>query len=190
MQGGKRPAKSSNHRGGALRWCHRNIFLQESGAALIEKQCATFLLAVLLCPAALATTEANDPSHPSDIIGHVQNLTGTVAIVRGSAVVAPIAAGAPLYRGDVLRTGKPGAAGVVLTDDTTISLGSGSEIALNDYVFVPKDGKFSLVVKMIKGTFAYVTGQIVKLSPESAQVQTPDATIAVRGTKLLIHIEE
>jgi len=42
---------------------------------------------------------------------------------------------------------------------------------------------------MIKGTFSYITGQIVKLAPDTAQVHTPDATIAVRGTKLLIQVE-
>ena len=141
------------------------------------------MLLASLCVPALAAGEV------SDTIGHVQHLTGTASVVRDSAIV-PLTAGAALYRGDVVRTGKPGAAGVVLTDDTTISLGSGSEIALNDYVFQPKDGKYALVLKMVKGTFAYVTGQIVKLSPESAQVQTPDATIAVRGTKLLIQIDE
>lgn len=149
----------------------------------MQKQFCTFLLAALLCLPAMAAREA------SDVIGHVQQLTGTATVARDSGVT-PLAAGAALYRGDVLRTGKPGAAGVVLTDDTTISMGSGSEIALNDYIFQPKDGQFALVLKMVKGTFAYVTGQIVKLSPESAQVQTPDATIAVRGTKLLIQIAE
>lgn len=128
-------------------------------------------------------------SEPNHVIGHLQNSKGLVSAVREGAVV-PLAIGSALYRGDVLRTSQPGAAGVVLTDDTTISMGSGSEIALNDYVFQPKDGQFSLALKMVKGTFAYITGQIVKLSPESAKVQTPDATIAVRGTKLLIQIEE
>ena len=150
---------------------------------MITQPLATFALAALLSLPAMASPES------SDIIGHVQHLTGTASVVRDSAAV-PLTAGAALYTGDVVRTGKPGAAGVVLTDDTTISLGSGSEIALNDYVFQPKDGQFALALKMIKGTFAYVTGQIVKLSPASAQVQTPDATIAVRGTKLLIQIEE
>lgn len=140
----------------------------------------------MLCAPALATGGA---SEASEAIGHVQHLTGSASVLRNSAVL-PLAAGAPLYRGDVVRTGKPGAAGVVLTDDTTISMGSGSEMALNDYVFQPKDGQLALALKLIKGTFAYVTGQIVKLSPASAQVQTPDATIAVRGTKLLIQIEE
>lgn len=141
-----------------------------------------FLLAALACMPATARES-------SEVIGHIQHLTGAASVLRDSVVV-PGVAGIALYRGDVVRTGKPGAAGVVLTDDTTISLGSGSEIALNDYAFQPKDGKFALALKMVKGTFAYVTGQIVKLSPESAQVQTPDATIAVRGTKLLIQIED
>lgn len=163
-----------------------NIFAEEIEVALTHTKSWAFLLAALLCLPAMAAMAARESS---DIIGHVQHLTGTASIVRDSAVI-PLAAGAALYQGDVVRTGKPGAAGVVLTDDTTISLGSGSEIILNDYVFQPKDGKFALVLKMVKGTFAYVTGQIVKLSPESAQVQTPDATIAVRGTKLLIQIEE
>lgn len=126
---------------------------------------------------------------PGGVIGHIQHLTGTASVVRDNAIVA-VAAGAALYRGDIVRTGKPGAAGVVLTDDTTISLGSGSEIALNDYTFQPKEGKFGLALKMVKGSFAYVTGQIVKLAPDSAQIHTPDATIAVRGTKLLIQIED
>lgn len=144
--------------------------------------CAFFLAALLCLPAVAAPAS-------SEAIGHVQHLTGTATVVRDNSALA-LAAGAALYKGDVVRTGKPGTAGMVLTDDTTISLGSGSEIALNDYAFQPKDGKFALAVKMVKGTFAYVTGQIVRLSPESAQVQTPDATIAVRGTKLLIEIAE
>ena len=89
----------------------------------MQKEFCAFLLAALLCMPAMAARE------PSEIIGHVQHLTGTASVVRDSAVV-PLTAGAALHKGDVVRTGKPGAAGVVLTDDTTISLGSGSEIAL------------------------------------------------------------
>lgn len=149
----------------------------------MPKNHCTFLLSALLCLPAMAAPATGE------IIGHVQHLKGTASVVRSSAELA-LAAGAALHKGDVVRTGKPGAAGMVLTDDTTISMGPGSEIALNDYVFQPRDGQFALALKMVKGTFAYVTGQIVKLSPESAQVQTPDATIAVRGTKLLIQIAE
>lgn len=122
-------------------------------------------------------------------IGHLQNLSGSATVDRAGAAL-PAAAGMVLLQGDKLRTGRPGAAGVVLTDDTTIALGSGSELVLDNYAFAPQEGKFSLALKLMKGTFSYVTGQIVKLSPEAARVQTPTATIAVRGTKLLIEVQE
>jgi hypothetical protein len=140
-----------------------------------------FLIAMLFAQPVLA-------SQSVDKIGHIQNLEGTASILRDGTTLAG-AAGAALYRGDLVRTGKPGAVGIVLTDDTSISLGSGSELSLNDYAFDPKESKFALAIRMIKGTFSYISGQIVKLAPDSAQLHTPDATIAVRGTKLLIQIK-
>ena len=141
-----------------------------------------FLIAVLVSAPAIA-------QQPDETVGHIRNCEGLASIQRGGTTL-PGAAGAPLYRGDLIRTGKPGAVGIVLTDDTTISLGSSSELFLNDYAFEPKEAKFALALRMMKGTFSYITGQIVKLAPDTARVQTPDATIAVRGTKLLIEIKE
>jgi hypothetical protein len=95
-----------------------------------------------------------------------------------------------VYRGDVVRTGKDGSMGIVLTDDTTISLGPNSELAIKEYAFDPKEGKFALLARMAKGTFVYLSGVIAKLAPNSVHLEIPDATIAVRGTKLLIEVQE
>ncbi|HEY9209841.1 MAG TPA: FecR domain-containing protein [Methylotenera sp.] len=143
---------------------------------------SAFLITMLFVEPALARQSV-------DKIGHIQNLEGTASILRDGTTLAGVA-GTALYRGDLVRTGKPGAVGIVLTDDTSISLGSGSELSLNDYAFEPKESKFALGIRMIKGTFSFISGQIVKLAPDSAQLHTPDATIAVRGTKLLIQIKE
>jgi hypothetical protein len=43
---------------------------------------------------------------------------------------------------------------------------------------------------MVKGTFAYISGLIAKLAPDAAQLLIPDATIGIRGTKILVHVEE
>lgn len=125
----------------------------------------------------------------AETIGHIQTLQGSASIQRGDAVL-PGAVGAAIHSGDRVRTGKPGAVGIVLIDDTSISLGSGSELSFKDYAFDPKEGRFSLVMQMMKGTFAYLSGLIGKLAPNAIQLQLPDATIAVRGTKLLIEIQE
>ena len=140
------------------------------------------VLALLLCSAS--------PLYalPTDAIGHIQTLRGTASILRGSLTL-PAAVGTELQRGDLIRTGSSGAAGLVMTDDTTISLGPESELALTDYAFAPEEGKFSLVARMIKGTFVYLSGLIAKLAPDKVQLTVPDATISVRGTKLLIAVQ-
>lgn len=151
----------------------------------------TVLLAASLCAGARAAPPAppSPPAPAGEVIGTIQNLQGTVTIARAGGTV-PATLGAALYRGDQVRTGKPGAVGIVLGDDTTISAGSSSELALNDYLFDPNNGKFALAVRMLKGTFSYITGQISKLAPDTVKVRTPDATIATRGTKVLIEVTD
>lgn len=140
------------------------------------------LLLALLSVAPVRALEAEP-------IGRIRTLEGEGSILRAGVSVPAVVGGAVL-RGDVIRTGKPGAVGVVLNDETTVSLGSGSELALVDFAFVPREGRFALVLRMAKGTFSYLAGLIGKLAPDTIRLQLPDATIAVRGTKLLITVEE
>ena len=141
------------------------------------------LLLAMLCTAPVRADEAEQ-------IGRVRTLEGIASIQRGGAWVRVEGVGEAIRRGDVIRTGKPGAIGLVLADETTISLGPGSELAMVDFAFSPREGRFALVMKMARGTFSYLAGLIAKLAPGTIQLQLPDATIAVRGTKLLIQIEE
>ncbi len=138
---------------------------------------------------ALALLSAAAWAEPPEVIGRIQTMQGSVSIQRGP-VTTPAAVGTEIRRGDVVRSGRPGAAGIVLTDDTSISLGSGSELSFSNYAFDPREGKFSLVVAMVKGTFAYLSGLIGKLAPNEVRLNLPDATIATRGSKVLIRIED
>lgn len=124
-----------------------------------------------------------------DAIGRIQKLKGAASVVRGSNTLQA-AVGVPLFNGDTVRTAKGASASIVMADDSVLSLGGSSELILKNFEFNPKEGKFSLVTRMAKGTFSYLSGLISKLSPSSIQLETPDATIAVRGTKLLIKVEE
>ena len=146
------------------------------------KTIALFALTTICAAAPAAAQQA-------DAIGHVQSAQGSVVVQRG-ATTTSIATGGALYRGDIVRTGKPGSVGIVLLDDTTVSMGSESTLSLTDHTFEPKERKFSLVMKMIKGTFVYVSGILAKLAPDSIQLSIPNASLAVRGTKLLVEVSE
>jgi len=41
---------------------------------------------------------------------------------------------------------------------------------------------------MVRGTAAYMSGLIAKISPESARFITPSASIGIRGTKMVIQV--
>lgn len=144
----------------------------------------TIILGLLLILLAISPAAAVQP----DAIGRIQTIKGAVSILRGSSTLSAVA-GSAVYRGDTIRTEKAASAGIVLADDSTLSLGPASEIVLKDYLFNPKEGKFAFVTRMAKGTFAYISGIIGKLDPNSIRMEIPEATIAVRGTRLLVAVE-
>ncbi len=81
----------------------------------------------------------------------------------------------------------PGAtAAIVFKDGTMLTLGAGADIVVRDYVFDPKANRYAFSLYMSKGSALYESGKIGKLAPESVKVETPKATVGVRGTRFLI----
>jgi hypothetical protein len=129
------------------------------------------------------------PACASPAVATVQNVKGTASIVRqGQTIVATT--GQEIWENDTLRTGPGGSMGVLFTDDTSVSLGPESVLVIDKFVFAPKEGKFAIALKLVKGTAAYLSGLIAKLSPESARFETPTASIGIRGTKFVAKVEE
>ena len=121
-------------------------------------------------------------------VGNVKILKGHASIVRNGT---PFDAktGSDLFQNDSLKTGADGAMSVVFKDDTLISVGPNSELAINEFHFSPAEGKMSFVARLLKGTSAYVSGIIGKLSPQSVRFETPVANIGIRGTKFAVKLE-
>jgi hypothetical protein len=120
--------------------------------------------------------------------GYVKIATGAAFIVRAAAET-PAHPGDAVYENDALRTGPDGRLGVTLKDDTRVSLGANSEIALAEFRFSPAEGQLGLVMKVVRGVAAFVTGRIGKLQPNSMRIETPTAIIGVRGTHIAVRVE-
>jgi hypothetical protein len=119
--------------------------------------------------------------------GRIKVVSGDAVIVRGGSTV-PARNGAAVFASDSLRTGKAGRVGVTLSDDTQVSIGPASEVRLDAFVYDPGQGQLSLVLKFIRGTAAYVSGQIAKLAPDAVRLETPQAIVGVRGTTLAVQV--
>lgn len=125
---------------------------------------------------------------PDGDVARVKTFTGTASIVRANKVL-PVNRDAKLYQGDTIRTGKDGSLGIIFRDNTLLSLGPNSAVIIDEFLFSPAQGKFSIVTRMLKGTAAYLSGVIAKLSPKSVRFLTPVGNVGFRGTKFLVRID-
>jgi hypothetical protein len=137
-----------------------------------------FVAALLV---ALSILAGGLPASAQEIIGIVRNSAGEATITREGRVL-PASEGTKLFARDTLSTGSDGSLGVILRDDSTLSMGPESSFVIQKFLFSPAEGKFGLLVRLTRGTMAYLSGLIGKLSPESVRIETPTASIGVRGT--------
>jgi hypothetical protein len=134
----------------------------------------------------LLTVASVDGQQPSPV-GRIKQVAGSASIVRLNAEI-PAAVGAALFEADALRTGADGRIGLVLHDDTRLSLGPASEIELRRFAFAPAEGNLAFVLRVARGVVGYVSGRIAKLSPDAVRLETPTAIVGVRGTRLAIRV--
>ena len=144
----------------------------------------TLFIAILLAAVSVPT-----PGHADGTIGVVRSSSGSTTVTRGGNVL-PATTGTRLNVGDTLGTGPRGSLGIILRDNSSLSLGPSSSLVLRDFLFSPSEGKFGLLVRLSKGTMAYLSGLIGKLAPEKARFDTPVATIGIRGTHFVVKAGE
>ena len=124
----------------------------------------------------------------SDHVGIIKSLAGDVSIARNDRTVKA-ADNMRLQKGDQIRTGGNGKVGLIFEDDTVISLGPNSMIAIDDFLFQPNEKRLSFIARIIQGTVSYLSGQIAKLAPNQARLETPHATVGMRGTHVLVKVD-
>lgn len=120
-------------------------------------------------------------------IGRVKNTAGQVSITRQRATI-PATAGTGVLQNDVIQTGDDGSLGVTFKDGSRIAIGPKTRIVIDEYVFAPREEKLGFVTRITRGTLFYVSGAIAKLAPQKASFVTPDGTIGIRGTKLVVKV--
>lgn len=143
---------------------------------------AVGLLAGLLVLFSVPPASADGPQ-----IGQVKTVSGQAVIVRNGASL-PAKSGDPLYEKDTIQTGADSSIGVTFIDNTTMSTGPNSEVALEEYRFDSSNFNGAMLADMRKGTLTMVSGDIARSSPGNMKVKTPAAILGVRGTRFAIEV--
>lgn len=91
---------------------------------------------------------------------------------------------------DEVRTTR-GKAGITFADNTQVQVNENSRLVIDDFVYDPKKPQAGkLALNMASGTVRYASGAIAKNDPSKVSINTPTATIAVRGTDFTATVDE
>lgn len=119
--------------------------------------------------------------------GRIHRLEGSAVIVRnGKALDAR--ADLKIFQSDEIKTGLDSLVELILLDGSSLHIGPDSSLALTDYTFSLVEENPGFITRMAKGIFVYISGAISKLHPGAVKFETPDGTVAIRGTKLVVEV--
>jgi hypothetical protein len=122
-------------------------------------------------------------------VGQIKVAKGQVAVERKGQSM-PGQVGMLLEPADVLRTGADGSVGITMRDNSLLSAGPNSVLALDRFEFDPTTSAGQFDARLQRGTLAVVSGRIAKQSPQAMTVRTPSAVLGVRGTEFLVSVPE
>lgn len=149
-------------------------------ATLIQKLFLQSLALVITLLLSLTTTNAD--------VGKVTEQTGLAEIKRGTSVV-PSSVQSEVEMNDTVTTAN-GKAGITFKDDTKVQITEHSKLVIDTFVYDESKKTGKLGMKMALGTIKYASGQIAKNDPQQVMVETPTATIGVRGTDFSGTVDE
>lgn len=142
---------------------------------------ATALLSGLTINHAAASEEQASISEYAGMdVGDVTRARGNIASVLHS-LPRTLREGSDIKFLDTILTGEDTRAEITLIDDSQLFIGDHSELTIDEMVYEP--GKPSRgVLTLTKGVFRMMSGRINKTAGSSLTLNTPVATIGVRGT--------
>jgi len=125
------------------------------------------------------------PGARADTAAIVKSVTGEVSVVRGVRSL-PATVHLELEARDVVNTGPNATIGIILRDNSLLSIGPDSEVSLDSFQMDPMQSSLGMTFR--QGTFSMVTGQLAR---ERARVRlrTSSAVIGVQGTSFALLAE-
>lgn len=121
-------------------------------------------------------------------IGTVTEQTGPTEIKRNKDVITSELKSV-VEMDDTITTANA-RAGITFQDDTKVQITEQSKLVIDNFVYDPNKNTGKLAIKIALGTVKYASGQIAKNDPEQVKIETPTATIGVRGTDFSSTVDE
>ncbi len=145
-------------------------------------QCVVLLFVASFCLSASA----------ADLAAQVILAKGQVSAVSTLGKTRTLERRSKIYSGEVIKTGANGSVQLRFIDKALMTIKPGSELSITSYLY--DDGsrgtsKKEVVMNLVTGGFRTITGIIGKGDKSAYRVQTPAASVGIRGTNYEIQQE-
>ncbi|WP_108512242.1 VCBS domain-containing protein [Bradyrhizobium algeriense] len=120
------------------------------------------------------------------LIGHVTKLTGSATAIRNGVSII-LNQGDTVHKGDVVQSGSDSTLGITFIDGTVFGLASNAKMVLNEMIYDPNGSDNKSLLSLVQGTISFVAGATAKKG--DMKVDTPVATMGIRGTAVLVEID-
>ena len=122
-------------------------------------------------------------------IGNITEQSNTPPAIQRKTQSITGAKGTSVEMMDSIRTAQ-GKVGITFDDNTKVQVNENSKLIIDDFVYDPKKGSGKIALNMALGTVRYASGQIAKNDPQKVALNTPTATVSVRGTDFTATVDE
>jgi VCBS repeat-containing protein len=120
------------------------------------------------------------------VIGHVTKLAGNATAIRNGVSII-LNQGDTVHKGDVVQSGSDSTLGITFIDGTVFGLASNAKMVLNEMIYDPNGSDNKSLLSLVQGTISFVAGATAKKG--DMKVDTPVATMGIRGTAVLVEID-
>lgn len=123
-------------------------------------------------------------------IGDVFEQTGSPGEIQrenGEQLIAKL--NAPIVSMDTVQT-ENGRLKIKFVDDTQVSMTEHTVVEINEYVYDPNPSNSKMALNFAQGTARFATGKLGLVPRENIAIQTPTASIGIRGTDFTMTVDE
>ena len=144
----------------------------------------SIFLFISMALAAIVYIASTAPSFAGPVIGTastvVRDVKGQLAQSWRTVVIDD-----NVHQDELIKTGAGSAARLVFADRTDFMIGANSEVVLDKFIYDSQTNAGRLILRATKGLMKFRTG---RMSSRSYRINTPVATVGVRGTEFVIQI--
>lgn len=120
-------------------------------------------------------------------VAQVKVMKGHAAVERDGRRLT-VAVGMRLKQADVLTTSTGGAVGVTFNDNSTLAIGSNTQIVIQHFAFDTTTHQGYFDTRVQRGTVAVQTGQIARQSPDAMRVITRTAELRGHAAAYVVSV--